>query len=187
MKKIKSTILHFFHTVVFPKQLAFGVFFLNLFGDRKYCDSLKNKIDNCSENTVGFHLKKFMEHNKFEFVPWYENHDMKHVILEYKATASDENCMQAFMIGNSGFRPITTFLAILFCIWTPDVWKDLPYHFLIGRLTKPVNKLNIEETIYEDLNEIRKRIGIHDAKVQAALIYDLIFLGKRSSQPIKIF
>jgi len=61
MKTLSRFILHVFHDYFFPRQLAFGVYFLNLFGDKKYCQMLHEKINKCQPNTVGHALRLFMK------------------------------------------------------------------------------------------------------------------------------
>ena len=106
---------------------------------------------------------RFFERNGFDFVPYYEKHDLKHVLLGYDAAAPEEMCMQAFMFGNAGFRPFIKLFTIIFLIWTPDAWRELPYHFLIGRFTKPIGGLRVEDLAHRDLQAVRNEIGLMEA------------------------
>ena len=171
MKTFARRTLRFFHTVMFPKQLAFGVFFLKLFGDKNYCKQLKTKLLDCPEGTVGHELRCFMDANSLEFVPHYEKHDLKHVLLGYGITAPEEMCMQAFMFGNAGFRPVITLITLTFLVWTPDAWRELPYHFLVGRFTRPVGGLRVEDLAHRNLLEIRQEIGLTEAIWKADLVF----------------
>lgn len=180
MKTFARRILRLFHEVMFPKQLAFGVFFLKLFGKKNYCKQLKIRLLDCEAGTVGHELKGFMDTNGFEFVPHYEKHDLKHVLLGYGITAPEEMCMQAFMFGNAGFRPAITLITFSFLIWTPDAWHDLPYHFLVGRFAKPVGGLRVEDLADRNLLELRQEIGLQEAFWKA----DLLFHGLRL-QPVE--
>ena len=171
MKTLARRILRFFHTVMFPKQLAFGVYFLKLFGDNNYCKQLKIKLLDCPEGSIGHELKQFMDAHGFEFVPHYEKHDLKHVLLGYGITAPEEMCMQAFMFGNAGFRPVITLITLTFLVWTPDAWRDLPYHFLVGRFTKPVGGIRVEDIAERNLLEMRREIGLTEAMWKADLLF----------------
>ncbi len=177
MKGLKNKILYIFHNVFFPNQLAFGVFFLNLFGDKNYCRNLKVVLKRCPQGSFGHRLLDFMEEHGFDFVPWYEKHDMKHVLLGYGATAPEEMYMQAFMFGNAGFKPLVTIITLTFLIWTPDAWKDLPFHFMVGRMSKPIGNLVLEDIAESDLEELRNEIGLYEARRKAAMIYSELFLS----------
>lgn len=171
MKKLTQFILHVFHDYIFPRQLAFGVFFLNLLGDKKYCQMLHEKIKKCHPGTVGHALRLFMKKHGFKFVPWYEKHDLKHVILGYGTTAPQEMCMQAFMFGNAGFRPIITLITLSFLIWTPDAWKHLPYHYFIGKMAAPVGGLKVEDVAERELVEVRRELKLAEAKEKVDAFY----------------
>ena len=171
MKTFARRTRRLFHTVMFPKQLAFGVFFLKLFGDKNYCKQLKIKLLQCPNNTVGHEMLCFLTTNGFELVPYYEKHDMKHVLLGYGTSATEEMYMQAFMFGNAGFQPIGTLIFLSFLVWTPYILSELPYHFLIGRFTKPVGGLRVEDLAHCNLLELRQEIGLKEAIWRADLVF----------------
>jgi len=146
--------------MIFPAQLAFGVWFLKTFGKRKYAADLKEKLDCCKEGTIGRELLSFMTKNGFDFVPHYEKHDMKHVILGYKPKPDDELRMQAFMFGNAGFSFTSVTMAAMFIIWTPGMWKDFKTHFQKGKKVKPIGHFTIEDLMDKNLIQFRKEIGL---------------------------
>ncbi len=156
----KSRILYFFHEVIFPAQLEFGTKILRFFGDQKKYDRLQIQISELPDGTIGKELHRMMEKNGINFVPWYEKHDLKHLVLGYLPTAPDEMRMQAFMFGNAGFSVFSIFTFSIFLIWTPDVWHDLPRHFRLGKKCKPIGGLKIEEVMYRNLEGFRREIGI---------------------------
>lgn len=171
MKILARRILRFFHTVIFPKQLAFGIMVLKLIGDKNYGKMLKTKLRAYPMGTVGYELLQFLAKNDFDFVPYYEHHDMKHVLLDYDTSAKGEICMQVFMFGNAGASPVSLFLFFSFVIWVPDLWHELPYHFLIGRFCKPLSKMQIEEIAGRNVFELRKEICLEEAKWKAGMLW----------------
>lgn len=187
MEKIIKFLLRFSHEFIFPKQLAFGIFFLRLFGDNEYCTNLKMQIEKCKAGTVGFAMNNFLNKNKLSLVPWYEQHDLKHVLTGYGITAAEEMRMQAFMFGNAGFRPMVTLMTISFLVWTPDIWKELPYHFLIGKFTKPIRGLQIEEVIDLGFLELQQKIGLGEARLKASYIFSELFKDKASINELSLF
>ncbi|MEZ4933407.1 MAG: hypothetical protein R2788_14965 [Saprospiraceae bacterium] len=186
MEKIIKFLLRISHEFIFPKQLAFGIFFLRLFGDKKYCANLKTQIESCGAGTVGCAMNNFLNSNNLSLVPWYEQHDLKHVLTGYGISAVEEMRMQAFMFGNAGFRPMVTLMTISFLIWTPDVWKELPYHFLIGKFTKPIRGLQIEDVIDLNLEELQQKIGLEDARSKASYIFTELFTDQMKSNELII-
>ncbi len=174
MHHILRRILRFSHEVIFPRQLAFGVFFLQLFGDRQRCKQLKIRLQDCPEGSVGCELLRLMERHGIHFVPWYERHDLKHLLLGYRLEACDEMRMQAFMFGNAGFSPFITLATLTFLLWVPDAWRDLPRHYFIGKMTRPIGGLNVEQVAHRNLEELRRELGLEDAKAQVALFFDAL-------------
>lgn len=162
--KFYSACLSFAHRVIFDRLLAFGIFFLNLFGDRQKAKAQMAMLENCAENTLGCAVLTMMRAKNLEFVPWYENHDLKHALLGFRQEAPQEICMQAFMFGNSGFSLFSVFTFLLFVIWTPDVWQELPYHYRCGRLTAPVGHWRIEDYAHRDLKALRLEISLERAR-----------------------
>ncbi len=148
--------------MIFPNQLAFGIFFLKLFGNNKYCRKLKSDLSQLSENTVGKRLWHLLMAKNLELVPWYETHDLKHALLGYKMEADEEMLMQAFMTGND-FRLFNSLISLFFVIWTPEIWHKIPLHYQIGRLTRPIGNIKIEDIAQADLEQLRQQIGLYEA------------------------
>lgn len=167
----------------FPGQLAFGVFFLNLFGNRKRTRALLHALEPCPEGSLGRGIWLFLHERGLELVPGYERHDLKHVLLGYRAYPPDEMRMQAFMFGNAGFSLAHTLIFLSFVVWTPEVWLELPYHFRVGRLTRPIAHWTIEYFAHRDLADLRAEIGLEQARRQAAAEWMRIFMGGQAQSP----
>lgn len=148
------------HEIIFPNQLAFGVSFLKTFAKNEYTSNLKTKLKECAEGTIGAELLKFMNNHGFDFVPHYEKHDLKHVILGYKTNPNDEMRMQAFMFGNSGYSPIITLISLSFLIWTPEMWKDFKTHFQRGKKVSSLGNVKVDSVMHENLKAFRQKIGL---------------------------
>ena len=56
-----------------------------------------------ADGTLGKDIANCLEKNNLRFVPNYESHDLKHVLLDFKMTPVDEIRMQAFMLGNGNY------------------------------------------------------------------------------------
>ncbi len=168
---------------LFPGQLAFGVFFLNLFGNRTRTRALLQSLEPCPEGSLGREIWLLLRSRNLELVPWYERHDLKHVLLGYPPYPPDEIRMQAFMFGNAGFSPVYTLIFLLFVIWTPEVWPELPYHYRVGQLTRPVGDWDIERFAHRNVAELRLDIGLEQARRQAAAEWMRFFVGGPAQPP----
>ena len=167
--KVFGAWLRFAHRVIFARQLDFGIFFLNLFGDKKEARRLFAMLEHCAEHTLGRTVWDMLQAKKLDFVPRYENHDLKHALLGYRQEAPDEIRMQAFMFGNAGFSLFSIATFLMFIPWTPDVWLEMPYHYRCGRLTKPIGHWHIEKFAHRNLEELRLEIGLEEAREKAKL------------------
>jgi hypothetical protein len=165
--KIISAWLRFAHRVIFARQLDFGIFFLKLFGDKKEAKRLFALIENSAEGTLGRSVWDMLHNKHLDFVPSYENHDLKHALLGYRQEAPEEIRMQAFMFGNAGFSLFSIATFLMFILWTPDVWLEMSYHYRCGSLTKPIGHWRIEAFAHRDLEALRLEIGLEAAREKA--------------------
>ncbi|MCO4763164.1 MAG: hypothetical protein KC502_16725 [Myxococcales bacterium] len=156
----------FRHQVAFPTQLAFGVFFLKLFGDEAACERQERLLAAAKVGTVGWALHRLLHKHEVRLVPGYQGHDLKHVLLQFDLTATDEMRMQAFMTGNAGLST-ETFIGLLFLLWTPEMWNELPRWVLAGRLAPPIGHLDFEQTLERDVVQLRQHIGMNAALSKA--------------------
>ena len=157
------------HDLIFPTQLAFGVFFLKLFGDVRKARADFEALEHCPDGTIGQGIWQMLNGGQYEPVPFYEKHDLKHVLLGYPPAACDEMRMQAFMFGNAGFSLSSLVMFGMFVVWTPEVWLELPYHFRVGQLTKPVGDWEIADFKNKKVSELRLEIGLDRAHELARL------------------
>ncbi len=166
---LRGAALRFAHEVAFPRQLAFGVFFLECFGDNAACRRQERLLATLPAGTVGHALHTFLRAHGFRLVPGYQRHDLKHVLLGFDTSASDEMRMQVFMTGNGGFGKESA-MALLFLPWTPDMWAEIPRLLLAGRLSRPVGGRDFEATMREDLAACRAALGVEAAFAQADVL-----------------
>ncbi len=79
------------HHVIFPAQLEFGVFFLKMFGRRRGTRTRFLALERCAEGTVGRAIWDMLDGMGPELVPYYERHDLKHVLLGYRPEACERD------------------------------------------------------------------------------------------------
>jgi hypothetical protein len=72
--------------------------------------------------SLGNDLVLFLEKRKLHLLPYYEKHDIKHVLLDYDTTEEGEVCLQCFMLGN-GRITLPIVVAIGFgVLYMPEYW-----------------------------------------------------------------
>jgi ubiquinone biosynthesis protein Coq4 len=168
MKKILTFTHHFALRVLFSKQLSFGIFFLNLSGTKQARIQLMDRLAHCPERSLGREVWAMLHRNGHDLVRHYESHDLKHVLLEYEQEPEDEIRMQAFMFGNSGFSLFSIVTFLMFVIYTPRVWRELPYHYRIGRNTVPIGHWTLDMYAEYKVDDLRAQINLEQARQTAS-------------------
>jgi hypothetical protein len=151
---------------LFRIQISFGIWILNTFGNKKYCQQLRALIYRAPSGSIGHEINSFLIANRLELVPHYEHHDFKHAILNFNSEPEDEMKMQAFMFGNSGFSVTSLAIYGLFILYTPEMWFDMPYYYRLGKLCKNIGEFTPEELCDKDMVLFRKYIGIQEAQYE---------------------
>lgn len=168
MNKTLTFLHHLAVRVLFPKQLSFGIFFLNLTGTKQARSQLMQRLAHCPEHSLGHEVWAMLHRNGHDLVRHYESHDLKHVLLQYEQEPEDEIRMQAFMFGNSGFSLFSVVTFLMFVIYTPRVWRELPYHYRIGQNTAPIGHWTLEKYADYNVDDLRAKINLEQARLTAA-------------------
>lgn len=153
---------------LFPRQLAAGIFCLNLIGSKRRREALMARIEACPEGSVGREVWAMLRKNGHGLVTRYEDHDLKHVVLGYPQEPEDEIRMQAFMFGNAGFSVFSVLTFLIFVVYTPRVWGELPFHYRIGALAGPVSDLQLESHAECQVAALRAQFNLEQARLTAA-------------------
>jgi hypothetical protein len=100
------------------------------------------ELRNMPAGTVGNDLIALLGRQQLHLLPYYEKHDIKHVVLGYAMTEEGEACMQCFMLGNGriSFPVVATVLYAL--VTMPEYWKKMNAAFQKGRRCPPVHQWN---------------------------------------------
>lgn len=94
------------------------------------------------EQTVAHQLYKFLHDHQLDLLPYYEKHDIKHVLLDYPPTEKGEVSLQCFMLAN-GRITLPVLLAVGFGLLTmPEYWRDFGKAFRRGYQNKSLQNLN---------------------------------------------
>ncbi len=155
--------------VAVPRQLALGIFFLRLFGDRDRTRRREERLCRCAVGTVGRALRGFLAARGLHLVPGYERHDLKHVLFGFGTDPPDEMRMQAYMWGNAPLG-LDSALGVLFLVWTPDIWRELPALCRRGRAAPRLDRLDFDAVMDADLEGLRQRLGIVALDPEAGIV-----------------
>lgn len=112
------------------------------------------------ENSFGRVLGQHMQHYKIDFIPGFEEHDMKHLLLGYPLTVSGEMLLSAFECGtgNRSFMTLGVFIPAL--IVAPELWSELIYEYKTGRKNKHTRKIHLKSLLPAPLEEVKQRLQI---------------------------
>jgi hypothetical protein len=129
----------------------------NIYGTTAMTSKL-NQLRTLENGTVGKEIANLLDNLGFRLIPKFENHDLKHVVLGYEMTMKDEIKMQAYLVGNGNFTfPCLIFLSL--GLFYPSIWLDLPREYKIGKSSKSIFYLTLDNCMEKDLNEIKSLYG----------------------------
>jgi len=112
------------------------------------------------EGTVGRELYSFLHINGLDLLPYYEKHDIKHVVLGYEATEEGEVSLQCFMLAN-GRITVPVILCVLFGFLTmPEYYRRFVKAWRRGRQVSALSRLDWFSLPPQPLCEVRKRMGL---------------------------
>ena len=108
--------------------------------------------------TVGREIAKLLDSKNYRLIPKFENHDLKHIILDYEMHMEDEIKMQAYLVGNGNLTfPCLIFLSL--GIFYPNIWKELIKEYRIGKISKSIYHLKLDDCMYESLEKVKLQYG----------------------------
>jgi len=117
-------------------------------------DSLKKFPQGSLGNSLGI----FLEKNNFQLLPKLEDHDVLHVLLDYKTTITGEIKMQFFLLGNRKRSLYALFTAIIGMLLVPEKISVFLKEFSNGRRYAPISKWSFEHLLSEPLDLLRKQV-----------------------------
>ena len=121
-------------------------------------DSKLTHLRTLQKGTVGREIAIMLDDRGYKLIPKFENHDLKHIILDYDMTMKDEIKMQAYLVGNGNLTlPCLIFLSL--GLFYPTIWKDLPTEFLQGQKMKSIHFLTLDNCMDKCLDELKNEFG----------------------------
>lgn len=119
--------------------------------------SLKS-LQRLPEGTVGQELYTFFFNNDLELMPYYEKHDIKHVVLGYPPTEEGEVCLQCFMLANGHYTFPTLFSVGVGFVIMPEKWKAFRKAWIRGRRTASLDHIDWFGLVAQPMQQVRSQI-----------------------------
>ena len=149
-------ILQHISRTIIKTSFHLSVWTIEQFHDIALYEQKAKKLQELPDGTLGKDIANCLQKNGLRLVPKYEDHDLKHVLLDFKMTPVDEIRMQAFMLGNGNYS-IPSFAIFIFgFLLLPDLWTIFYKDFRNGRNSKPIATWTIEEYAHCKTSTLRE-------------------------------
>ncbi len=110
------------------------------------------------KKSLGNTLGQFLEKNNFSLLPKLEDHDVLHVLLDYKTTIAGEIKMQFFLLGNRKRSMYAIITAAIGLILVPEKISAFINEFFKGRRCAPISKWDFEYLLSEPLELLQNQV-----------------------------
>jgi ubiquinone biosynthesis protein Coq4 len=111
--------------------------------------------------SLGKSFAEFITNNGLELLPYFETHDLKHVLLGYGSTACDEACLQFFYLGNRHYSVATIFSSVFSCMLLPEYFFKYLAAYRRGTKAKRIGKIPLECLVFHPVCQLRNQFSIH--------------------------
>ncbi len=151
LKKLRSNTLVFLtHSMALP--------ILKIIRRKKPFPYTTKQLQCMPTGTVGNDLFNMLNKCKIELLPYYEKHDIKHLILDYPTDEEGEVCLQCCMLGN-GHISFPVMATIIYGLLTmPEYYGSFYKAFIRGRKMNDIKNWNWFQLIPFFTFEIKKQL-----------------------------
>jgi len=113
-----------------------------------------NQLKALPKGTIGSDLYKMLNNNGLKVIPKFENHDLKHIILDYGMTSIEEIKMQAYLFGN-GNKTMSCILFLTSGLIFPEHWNSFYKEYKKGKQAPYIHDLSFKETIIKQTEIVK--------------------------------
>jgi hypothetical protein len=150
IKQFRSALLEFLtHRIALP-----------LIGKFRKKPAFKHSMSDLmqfEDGTLGKDLALYLNKVNFKLLPNYEQHDCKHIILQYEMNEEGEARMQFYFLGNRHYSvPVLSTCVICFFLM-PEYWKQFYKDYQRGKTGKPFNNIDYNRLVFFQTNDLRKQ------------------------------
>lgn len=115
----------------------------------------ETELEQMPAGSLGREVHSFIRKENLNLIKGYELHDIKHVLLGYRANFRDEVCMQYFELGN-GNRSLPVFVVVFFgSLLLPEHFIRYIAAFRRGRQAESINNSDLELRLINNIQELR--------------------------------
>lgn len=111
------------------------------------------------DGTLGKDLAVYLKNMNFKLLPNYEQHDCKHIILQYEMDEAGEARMQFFFLGNRHYSVPVISTCIICFFMMPEYWKQFRIDYQRGTTTRPFDKIDYNALVFLKTNDLRKQFN----------------------------
>ena len=105
--------------------------------------------------SLGYHMGKFLVANSFQLQEKLESHDVFHVLTGTGITVPDEISMQFYLLGN-GKRSLYLFTVILIgSMLYPEYWRFFRSKYNCGKSALPFHQLDFQKLLHQPIQRIK--------------------------------
>ena len=169
--------------IIFSFDLAASVI-QTIFRIQRSENLLNGKV-NLHKDTVGYQLDKCLREQGYDLIPYFESHDLKHIILGYEMKPLDEIRMQAYLLGNGNYSAITLLIFIFGLLFKLSYFPTFVNDYKRGQFSKSIRHLRLSDCIDENINSIQNEytnsMKKDIAKISAEFLLDPKALGLLTS------
>lgn len=109
--------------------------------------------------SLGRLLGEFLLKNDYHLLAKMEDHDVMHVLMEFKTTVEDEVKMQYFLIGN-GKKSIYAWFTIIFgSLMIPEFFKEYFQAFRKGKSCHNISNWDFQYLLGEPIELLQRQIN----------------------------
>ena len=130
-----------------------------LLKDRPWKYSLKD-CSKMAENSLGYHLYKYLNDNNIDFNPNLIRHDMKHILLGYEMKIKDELRIHTFLIGNKNYNILGNIYFLICIMIVPKIVPSLKKDYLRGKQSLQLKNIDLQNYANHDLKKLQKKFRI---------------------------
>jgi hypothetical protein len=127
-------------------------------------DEQLEELRHLEQGTLGREIANCLDKHNLRLVPHYESHDLKHSLLDFQMTPTDEIRMQAFMIGNGNLSIPSIAIFLFGFILLPTKWIQFAKDFRMGFNSKSIKHWTIDAYAEQDLESLRRKVILTNKK-----------------------
>lgn len=126
--------------VVLTHTIALPV--LKLIRRKKLFSYSMEQLSALPYHTVGNELWQALNENNLHLLPYYEKHDIKHVVLHYPFTEEGEVCLQFFMLANGRVSFPVVATVLYGAVTMPEYYGSFKKAYRRGKQAADMNDIN---------------------------------------------